>query len=52
LYKVELALYYLRIFAEGSPIVVLLIELNLELRLTLNEGYSLVLADWVMVVGL
>jgi hypothetical protein len=42
LYKAELALYYLRIFIEGSPIVILLIKFNFKLRVTLNKGYSLV----------
>jgi hypothetical protein len=45
LYKAELALYYLRIFIEGSLIVILLIKFNFKLRATLNKGYSLVLTN-------
>jgi hypothetical protein len=42
-------LYNLRILAESSLIVILLIEFNLELRATFNEGCSLVLPNRVAV---
>jgi hypothetical protein len=45
LYKLELVLYNLRIFAESSLIVILAIKFNLKLRATFNKGYSLVLAN-------
>jgi hypothetical protein len=49
LYQAEPALDYLRILAEGSLIVVLSIKLNCELRATLNERASLVLANMWLV---
>ena len=45
LYKAELALDYLRIFTEGSLIVILLIKLYYKLSATLNKYTSLVLAN-------
>ena len=49
LYKSEPALYNLRILAEGSLIVILAIEFDIELRVTFNKGCSPVLADRVAV---
>jgi hypothetical protein len=49
LYKLEPGLNNLRIFAQGSLVVVLSIKLNLKHWLALNKGLSLVLADWVSV---
>jgi hypothetical protein len=45
LYKPKLASYNLRIFAQSSLIVVLSIELDFELWLTLNEGSSLIYSN-------
>ena len=49
LYKPEPASYNLRILAEGSPVVVLSIELDFKLWPTPNKGCSLVLANWISV---
>jgi hypothetical protein len=49
LYQLEPASDNLRILAESSLVVVLSIELDFELRSTLDEVGSLVLADWVLV---
>ncbi|KAF1933114.1 uncharacterized protein M421DRAFT_53065, partial [Didymella exigua CBS 183.55] len=45
LHQAELALDHLRILAEGSLVVVLLIELDCELWATLDERASPVLAN-------
>ena len=51
--KSELALYNLRILAEGSLVVILAIEFDikfdLKLRATFDEGCSLLLANRVTV---
>lgn len=49
LYKLEPASNNLRIFAEGSLVVVLLIELDLELWLALEKGASPVLTYRLLV---
>jgi hypothetical protein len=49
LYKLELALYNLRILVESSLIVILAIEFNLKLRVTFNKVYSLVLANRITI---
>jgi hypothetical protein len=42
----------LRIFAEGSTIVVLSIKLSFKLRTTIYEVCSLVLANWLLIADL
>jgi hypothetical protein len=50
LYKLELALYNLRILIESFLIVILLIKFNFKLRVILNKSYSLVLANKIIVL--
>jgi hypothetical protein len=45
-------LYNLRILAEGSTIVVLLIKLSFKLRATLYKVCSLLLANWLLIADL
>jgi hypothetical protein len=51
LYKAELALDKLRIFTEGSPVVVLSSKLYLKLWLTLYKSFRLGWANRVAVAG-